>query len=116
MATAVEERDVATFMRHIADAYSDDDGNDAESLRGVLLYWMRRSDDVRVTQRIAELEVDGERATTRLYAGVADGPITSTDRRSDVMEFRVEWLRDDGRWTARRVRSRSASAAQLIGL
>lgn len=108
MCEAVEDRDIAGFMEHIDDDYSDGDGNTAESLRGQVYVAVQRAAEVTVRRRVSDIEITGDRASATVVAGA------DTGRDSGVYRFEVSFVLDGDDWKVRRASWSSTSPAALV--
>ncbi|MCK5236347.1 MAG: hypothetical protein KAR06_05100 [Deltaproteobacteria bacterium] len=73
MATAAEDKKVRRFMSYVADDHADDNGNDRDAIKRVLLYEVMKKDKVKVFLRKTHVEVSGVKALVDLKAVLARG-------------------------------------------
>lgn len=114
---AAEEKDISPILKMISDDYSDDGGNDRQTLGGIIRYQFLRHDAVHIITRISDLSFpEPGQAELRIFAAMAGEPIPSPDRidalNADLFRFELTLLLEDsGEWrlvTARWGRARGS--------
>ncbi|MGE0802557.1 MAG: hypothetical protein AB7G13_18865 [Lautropia sp.] len=97
MAAAVEKRDAAAFLSHVADDFTRESGGmDQQQLRALLLGLFLRNQRIDVVTSIREIRIDGKRATVRLSV-LATGGAGLLPERGRAWDLTTAW-RHDGDW------------------
>ncbi len=97
MAQAVEQKDPAAFLAHVSDEYLDDGGRDRTAIRRMMLYHFLRNENISVYVTKTGIEVDGDRATVRINAGVT-GSATWIPERGQHYRIVSGWREENGKW------------------
>jgi len=103
---AVEAKNVAHFMRHVAPNYTDDYGNDQESVRAILFAQFMRPGDIRVFVAKLDVEVSGMVARVGAKAVVVRGADLSSIRsigdvvpdEAEAFEFSMIFRNNGSKW------------------
>ena len=98
MAQAVERRAPADLLDHLADDFTRESEAFVKSdvkrmLAGVLL----RNEKISVTAVVTSIEIDGDRARTRVRV-VATGGSGLLPERGQTWDFEAAWRREKGTW------------------
>lgn len=97
MADAVERRDAAALLAHVADDFTRDDGGlDRRQLRSLLLGIFLRNQRIGVYPAVREVRVDGTRAVVRLGL-LATGGSGLLPEQGRTWNLTTGWRRD-GDW------------------
>ncbi|MBI5493293.1 MAG: hypothetical protein HY893_10230 [Deltaproteobacteria bacterium] len=101
----VEEKDVSAFMKLVSKDYRDNEGNDYNGVKGILVYELLRKERVRVFVRSLAVEVKGDEALidarVALVRGMdAEGVKDIIPENAEAMRFNVVFRKEGGDWKA----------------
>ena len=116
---AAESKDAGGFMKLISKDYKDDSGNDYNAVKGILLYQLFRSDNVRVFIRGLDVEIKGDKAVVNAKAVLTRGADVKglkdiPPEAASVMMFSVVLRKEDCKWKAVAAKWEQTGVAGLI--
>jgi len=99
---AAEERSMSDLMGHIAEDYSDHQGNDKDSIRRILQLLFLRNQSINVFSLIRSLEFDNGIAAVEISTAMASRDIDLNQEanrlKADSLRFSVVLQEDNGEW------------------
>ena len=104
---AIQAKDAGPVLEHLEDDFLAQDQLRATNIQGLLVYYGRRHQNLRVLPSHIQIVLDGERADVQLYALLtgADGLLPEDGR---VLKVDSEWVKREGEWRVRRMIWRDA--------
>lgn len=113
MQTALQKRDISSFMEHIAEDYADDHGRTALDIRRIAQLHVLRNKNLHIFRHITQLDFsDSGQAQAVILVAVARQPIESLEAlknlRAELLEFKVRFVHADT-WQATSAQWRAVS-------
>ena len=101
----VEEKDVSAFMKLVSKDYRDNEGNDYNGVKGILVYELLRKEKARVFVRSLAIEVKGDEALVDARVALARGMDAESikdiiPQDAEAMRFNVVFRKEGGDWKA----------------
>ncbi len=116
---AAEGKDAAAFMKLVAKDYSDDEGNDYNGVKGILVYELLRKENLRVFVRSLAIEVKGNEALIDARVALVRGMDSESlkdiiPENAEGMRFNVVLRKQGGGWKAISAKWAPIGAAGLL--
>lgn len=107
LVAAIEAKNAGLVLEHLEADFLAQDQLRAANIQGLLVYYGRRHQNLRVLPSHIQIAIDGERADVQLYALLtgADGLLPQDGR---VLKVDSEWVKREGEWRVRRMNWRDA--------
>lgn len=94
---AAERKDVPGFMKAVSKDYYDENGNDRDAIKGMLLYRFMGADKIVVLVRDLSVKVEGERASAEARVAVLRG---GEMKDAEGLRISVIFRKEKGGWMA----------------
>jgi hypothetical protein len=98
MVKAVETRDNAGFLAHVAETYRDDEGRDLRGLRQLLLANFMQHSNILVLVSDVTIDVRADKAEAQLRVQLTSGEQLIADRRFGAYRVHTLWKKQDRDW------------------
>lgn len=98
MAQAIERREPASFLEHVADDFSRESGAfGKQDAKRVLAGAYLRNEKIRVSTAVTDVRIDGDRAFAKVRV-IATGGAGLLPERGQTWDFDSAWRRERGHW------------------
>lgn len=102
---AAEGKDLASFMKAVSKDYRDDQGNDYNGVKGILLFQFMRQGNIKVYLMHVEVRVEGTTAFCEARAALLRGQDVKAlkdivPQDADVLRFNIIFKKEKDGWKA----------------
>ena len=99
---SVENKDLKTVLSHLSEQYRDQQGNDRESVKGLLLYYFLQHQNISVVLTNLDISIYGSSAAARFQAILSGrtgtGAGTVLPEAVNAFRFEVGFTRESDAW------------------